>query len=248
MTPDSGAPARLPLRISDLLLILILTLGSARLLGYLVFGLAAPFLPSGQPSETTLVGLILALLILQTAILLLSVYLVAIRWRALSWADLGLRPVEWWWYRRAIFIAVGCLFLVGAINAVMQLVFDELPTNPQFQIVAPAGFSWFSAVGITLVASTLVPFGEEVVFRGVLFRWMRDRWGVAIGAVASALCFSVLHGIPWLIPPIAVLGVILALVYEKSGSIWPPVVVHGIYNGTVSMALYIALAQGIELQ
>jgi membrane protease YdiL (CAAX protease family) len=231
-----------------LLLILILTLGSARLLGFVVFGLAAPLLPLEQPSETTMVSLILVLLTLQTAILLGSVYLVAVWWRGLSWSDLGLRSVPRSWYRKAVLVTLLALALVGGINVILRLIFEDIPTNPQFQIVAPAGFSWYSAIGITVLAGTMVPFGEELVFRGVLYRWMRDRWGVALGAVASALCFSVLHGIPWLVPPIAALGVILALVYEKSGSVWPAVIVHGLYNATVSIALYVALAQGIELQ
>ncbi len=55
-----------------------------------------------------------------------------------------------------------------------------------------------------------------------------------------------LHGIPGLIPAIAALGVVLALVYEKSGSLWPAMVVHGTYNTVVTVGLYMALAAGVE--
>ncbi len=76
---------------------------------------------------------------------------------------------------------------------------------------------------------------------------VRQRWGVWPGAALSALAFSVVHGIPLLVPAITALGVVLALVYERRGSLLAPWIMHGVFNGTVTVALFAANAAGLAL-
>jgi uncharacterized protein len=64
----------------------------------------------------------------------------------------------------------------------------------------------------------------------------------------SALLFAVVHGIPMLIPALLVTGLVLAWVYERSGSLWPPIVVHGAFNMVMVVVLYDALAAGVPLE
>ncbi len=123
----------------------------------------------------------------------------------------------------------------------------EAPVNPQFSLVAPAGFSWFGLIGMLLVVGLFIPFAEELLFRGALYGWLRRRLGVPAAALLSALLFSGVHRIVWLIPALAVVGVILALVYERSGSLWPAVLVHALFNSLGVVLVYLALAQGIPL-
>jgi uncharacterized protein len=76
-----------------------------------------------------------------------------------------------------------------------------------------------------LVAGLAVPFGEELVFRDVFYTWLR-RWGIVVAMSGSALIF----GINVVLPATVVLGLLLALAYERSGSMWPGVVGHVLYN------------------
>jgi membrane protease YdiL (CAAX protease family) len=80
-----------------------------------------------------------------------------------------------------------------------------------------------------LVAGLAVPFGEELLFRGVFYTWLR-RWGIVVAMSGSALIFGINHGINVVFPATVVLGLLLALAYERSGSIWPGVVGHVLYN------------------
>ena len=66
-------------------------------------------------------------------------------------------------------------------------------------------------------------------------------------ASISGVGFAVLHGVWWLIPALALLGIILALVYERSGSIWTAVITHGLFNSFTTVLYYLALATGVEL-
>lgn len=103
-------------------------------------------------------------------------------------------------------------------------------SNPQAGLAAAAsetplaGFLLLVALG-----GLLVPIGEELLFRGLLYGWLR-RWGVPLAVVGSALVFGVFHGFNVVLPAAVVLGVLLAAVRERSGSIWPAVVGHAANN------------------
>lgn len=238
----------LPLRASDLLLIVLIGVGAAYLLGpVLVRTFARGFAPAPADVDQATVALILVLLAAQTGILLAAIYGVAVRWRGLSWAELGLVPPPAAWYGRAAVITVASFAVVAVINAAVHAVTGAPPYNPQLRIIAPAGFSWSALAGMVALAGVVAPFVEELAFRGLLYRWLRERFGLWVGVGASALAFSLVHGIPALIPALAALGAILALVYERSGSLWPAIVVHGAYNTVVTVGLYVALALGYDL-
>lgn len=234
---------RLPLGVADLLLIVILSLGASRFLMPLLLGVfdIAP-LQAGNRTAAVLI-----LLTAQTLMLFAVVYLVAVRWRGVHWEELGFWPLPDSWAWRAVAIALLAFPAVNIVSWLQMQVTGQPLDNPQMEVLAPKGFSWSSYAGMLLVAGVLAPIVEEIAFRGLLYRWLRERLGVGVGMVGSALAFSVLHGIAGLIPAIAVLGLILAWVYERTGSIWAPVIVHGVYNAIVTTILYAAIAQGVPL-
>ncbi len=240
-------PRRLPLLASDLLLIAIVALGSIRLLGILATPSPAQYGLVEEPDPAALVGRLLFLLNLQAACIMAAIYLIAVRWRGVSWHELGLRRAAPGWYRRAALLALMAFPLTIAVNFFVQRLTGGTAVNPQFDVVAPIGFSWFALFGMLMTVGVLVPIVEEVLFRGILYRWLSERWGVPAAAVVSALCFSVLHGIPWLIPAIAVLGILLAIIYENSGSVWPAALAHGLYNSISVSLLYALLANDVPL-
>jgi membrane protease YdiL (CAAX protease family) len=83
-----------------------------------------------------------------------------------------------------------------------------------------------------LVAALFVaPIVEEVVFRGGVYRGIRDAWGVPAGILLSAVIFSALHvaagadGVTQLLG-----GLAFAFLYERTGSLLAPVILHFIGN------------------
>ena len=95
-----------------------------------------------------------------------------------------------------------------------------------------------------IAAGIAAPFAEELAFRGLLYGWLRQRFGPAVAVIGSAFAFSLLHGIPVLIPSIGVLGVVLALIYEKSRSLWPAFIMHASFNTIMLVTFYAMLASG----
>ncbi len=91
----------------------------------------------------------------------------------------------------------------------------------------------FGPIGIQiLLIVILAPFAEEICFRGMLFGGLRTKlpfWAAALGAGAF---FGLLHFTtgPSAVPSLIALGVIFALVYEKTRSIWPAIIMHVVNN------------------
>lgn len=109
------------------------------------------------------------------------------------------------------------------------------PVNPaQFESVA-AQFTLDKAL-VFLLAAVAAPIVEETMFRGLLYSALRARFGVAIGAMLSAAVFAGVHPtLPGGFLPIWVIGVALALVYERRGSLLPGIILHGIHNGLITL-------------
>ena len=245
LSPSGGTSRVGALSTSDLLLILILVLLSMRLVGLFAGAWLTPFERQDDPAGTRLLAVIMLMLLIQNALMIGAVYWVALRLRGLDWADLGLRPPPPGSISRAMGIALLALPVTFAVEAMLQRFSGGSPVNPQIGIVAPAGFTWFGLIGMVMLVGAMAPFAEELAFRGLLYRWLRERWGVTPAVAVSSLGFALLHGIPHLIPVIALLGVMLALIYEYNGSLWPAVVAHGLYNSITVILLYALLAQHV---
>jgi membrane protease YdiL (CAAX protease family) len=100
------------------------------------------------------------------------------------------------------------------------------------------------ALGAFTVA-ILAPLTEEVYFRGIVLGWMRRHWGMAWAIGMSSLVFGVMH-LKWLTPggtgglvvtaELVAMGVLLALVAVRTGSLWTSVITHGVNNLLAALA------------
>jgi membrane protease YdiL (CAAX protease family) len=92
-----------------------------------------------------------------------------------------------------------------------------------------------ATVAILLYAGVLAPFGEELVFRGVLFRALRARLPVAVAIVLSALAFALLHPYRAAIYQVALVGILSGWVYHRTGSLWPSILAHAAWNTMLTL-------------
>ncbi|MCE5315109.1 MAG: CPBP family intramembrane glutamic endopeptidase [Armatimonadota bacterium] len=104
----------------------------------------------------------------------------------------------------------------------------EHPLTPYF-----AGGDMASFLLVLALGMVIAPLVEEVFFRGVLYSALRGGMRVWGAAVVSAIVFAVGHPLPDFFLPIFVLGVVFALAREKTGSVVPSMIAHGIHNGVV---------------
>lgn len=182
--------------------------------------------------------------LLEGVALIGSVYLLGLRRRRFDWSAVGINPPRRGWMTTAVLLGLVVIPLSGLIAYGIQLALGRAPENPQLPFLAPEGFSWFGAISMLVFGGLVGPFAEELLFRGVIYTWLRDRWNVWLANLASSLLFGILHGEVSVAGAAFVLGIILAWSYERSRSLWPPVLIHVLNNSAKIVLLYIMLATG----
>ncbi len=122
------------------------------------------------------------------------------------------------------------LFLVLFITAMIaQSLSYEPPPQPIVEIYLKKSSERY-LVFFTLFVAMVGPVIEEIFFRGFAYRVLRDRWGARAAMVGTAAVFSAMH-MNWIAAfPIFFLGVFLAYLYEKTGSLVPSMTAHVLHN------------------
>jgi membrane protease YdiL (CAAX protease family) len=146
---------------------------------------------------------------------------------------LGLRPFK----PSALGIALLTLFAYYIAAAIFATIVLE---PKQEDIGGELGIG--EGILVTTIAIFLIaavsPVCEELFFRGFVFAGLRSRWSLWPAALVSGLVFGLVHaptGITTVIP-LAGLGVALCWLYNRTGSLWPCVLVH-VVNNALALAL-----------
>jgi hypothetical protein len=122
-------------------------------------------------------------------------------------------------------------WMAAAIGAYLLFAFaySALIVEPHQKDIAEG----FGAVPVqVLLIVVLAPISEEVCFRGMLFGGLREKLPRIAAALISGFIFGGLHGLTGItaVPPLMIFGFLLALLYEKTGSIVPGILLHMLNN------------------
>jgi uncharacterized protein len=137
-------------------------------------------------------------------------------WPTVGWAALGL---------------VSFYALAAVYSAIVQP--DTEQTVAQ-DLGADQGTFGMIAAGFMIIC--VAPVAEEFFFRGFFYRALRSRYSVLVAALIDGVLFGVIH---WdlssadgllIIPPLAALGFMFCLVYERTGSLYPVIALHAFNN------------------
>jgi membrane protease YdiL (CAAX protease family) len=140
---------------------------------------------------------------------------------------LGLRrPTSW---GVAVGVALGSFVALVIVAAALEPVFGA----GEAQGLDPTG--WIPAKAPALVLNALVvavfgPIVEELLFRGIGF-FLLLQFGSIAAVLVTAIAFALTHGIAQGIPIFFIIGVGLALLRSRTGSIYPPMILHICFNG-----------------
>lgn len=218
----------------DLLLYLVVGYGSFVLLSTL-FGLLLP--------EITMATVVL-LYLTNIFVFVGTVYFLGVRRGKISWREIGFLPPRWDWRWLTIALALTVIILplrtcLGLL--VLELLGQDLESLALREALFTAGGSSLLNFLVTLtLAGLLIPVAEELFFRGLLFTWFRRRlplWGATL---ASSILFSLGHAdSPAVVATSFVIGVVNALIYELTGSIWTAIAVHAINNTLAAILVFV---------
>jgi membrane protease YdiL (CAAX protease family) len=191
------------------------------------------------PGNGLTLAAIVASLAIQGVAVLGSVHLLIVRRRALSWRAMGFRPTG----RRAVLLAIAAGIALVPLIELTERITGTGTGRLVETMIAPDGFTVTGLAGALVAVGLVAPLCEEIYFRGLLFGWLRQRVGWMAAMPLSALVFGGLH-LYYPLPHIAivaVLGLLFAMAYERTGSLWIPFAIHAAQNLTVAAFVYAAI-------
>lgn len=160
----------------------------------------------------------------------------------LSWRELGLRWRPFLVHLQRGLLGGGALFIAAGIVGALLTRFGVRQNQfERFEGIEGA------SLGLFLIAMAagcvLAPFAEELFFRGYVFQTFARRYHPAWAYLFSAGLFAVVHANLAAAVPIFVLGLMLAYIFQQSGSIVPGVIAHGVNNAISFWLLYTGLGR-----
>ena len=134
-------------------------------------------------------------------------------------------------------LSLGCCYLT---NFVMPIAGDIIPENimqSYLDLMEAAGFG--DSILPTIAAVLIAPFGEELIFRGVIYHYACNlvstvpdkRKAFYIANAVQALGFGIFHGNLIQGTYAFFLGLVLGYLRERFGSIWASILAHMLING-----------------
>ena len=168
-------------------------------------------------------------------VMLLCVWMFSLNKYAVSWRTLGFcRPsashlfllvplifaIDWGF--ETVYHYVVSLFGPEALipeQEYIEELFEEAPFKPLL---------YFDIVIIT-------PIVEEILFRGFILAWLTLALGNLKGMVIASALFALVHLDLDLMPPFFVSGMLIAWLYMRTGSLWPPIAMHALTNAVATV-------------
>jgi uncharacterized protein len=176
-------------------------------------------------------GLVIGATFVQDAALIAAAVFLARVWSSgVTPATFGLRPVR-------IGPAIGWTLLGWGAFLILSVVYFTLVGQPEDQELTRdlnEEDSLAALIGYGMLLAFMAPLAEEVFFRGFVFGVLREKIGVAGGALTTGVVFGLVHatGSPLeTLGVLVILGVVLCLLYVQTGSILPCIALHALNNG-----------------
>lgn len=226
-----------PSTIWDFILYLLVGIGLFALASYGV----SRFFPIGTPAST--VAHYLANILVFCGIF----YFLGIRRKRVTWSKIGFKPLVFTpWY---FVLSFGLFVLLLPLRGILGVLALKLTGSGyetllyRSQIIMAGGFSWFNVLVGILAGGILIPFAEEAYFRGLWYTTLRTRLPVAPAVLISSLLFGFGHSDSMAVVIVSTLvGIVNAIAYEKTHSLWLPILIHAVNNIIAMILLFSILA------
>jgi|GEM_PF-691419 len=189
------------------------------------------------------VSFLLAFLVVPALLTLAWIWFATVWAEPAGWRGIGFvgRPAD----SLSLGVATGggTVVLSIAIVAMLAPLLGE-PRGPPLPVpldeaLGQPGFVVLFAFAAIVVA----PLTEEVLFRGVLYGWLRQHLSWRLAALLAALVHALLHGDPAAMPALTAVFFVYAWSYERRGSLWTPLIAHATHNAII-LVLSVTATQG----
>lgn len=156
-----------------------------------------------------------------------------------TWSELGITP-------KHLFANILWGFLTGIVLLFMSLYSERMfttlllltPSQHPLVTLVEASHSWQELLMPLFLAGVAAPITEELLYRMVTFLPLTKRFGLVIGLLGSSFIFAIMHFNLFWLAEMMIVGVGLALLYYKTGSLISAMVAHSFINSSKILMVY----------
>jgi membrane protease YdiL (CAAX protease family) len=159
-------------------------------------------------------------------------------------AQFGLRPTP---PLKALGWMVAAFLTFYVVTLVWVAIVGGSPDDKKLPDELGADRSTIALLAVAFLVSVVAPIAEEFFFRGFFYGALRNWRGVLPAAIITGLVFGAIHAgsADWeFLLPLAVFGFVLCLLRERTGSLYPCIVLHCANN---SLAFGVSQDWGWEI-
>jgi membrane protease YdiL (CAAX protease family) len=132
--------------------------------------------------------------------------------------------------------------LAWGLQKLIQAALLSVSVEPRLQSAVEAiqdqatpAWQQFALTGLAVVFAPII---EELMFRGVLYRWMRDKGRPWLALWGTALLFGLVHFNAVAFIPLTLFGALLAWLYQRTGNLLVPIFTHCFFNLCNVLAIF----------
>jgi membrane protease YdiL (CAAX protease family) len=114
-----------------------------------------------------------------------------------------------------------------ALSWVMPDFVEQALQQDLFADTTDSTASWLYESLLTINVVLVAPITEEFIFRGLLLHRWGYKWSSTTAILASSILFGLLHTN---VVGLTIFGIMMALLYCTTGSLWVPIVAHALNN------------------
>ncbi|HLX70206.1 MAG TPA: type II CAAX endopeptidase family protein [Verrucomicrobiae bacterium] len=219
------------------LLTLLLCIYGGFFLLWLAYRLVDPKSEIKNPTINVLIGI---LAFQGMALVLVHFFL---REHQTGWAEgFGFRTNPGLAVFMGIVVGLVALPLTLYLNKLCIYILQHLSLNPQPQetvVVLQNTEGWQNRVVMGIATIVIAPVAEEILFRGILYPFIKRVGYPRLAWWITALVFAGVHfDLPTFVP-LAFLALVLIWLYEHTGNLLACIVTHSLFNAANFVALYL---------
>jgi membrane protease YdiL (CAAX protease family) len=142
------------------------------------------------------------------------------------------------------FIPVGYL-LQHASSWIITTMLHQVPMQEQAVQVITENRAWIKRAWLAVFAILIAPVAEETLFRGILYPTVKQMGYPRLAMWGVAVLFGLIHFNLVALVPLTLFGIVLALLYERTGNLLSSILAHSLFNGFGFIYLLIVEKNGL---
>lgn len=130
------------------------------------------------------------------------------------------------------------ILMVSQFVLIEVLKVDDISTQPERFGIGEAKASVYQSLILFFAIAIITPIKEEFLYRGLIHRFLEERYHFLVGLFVSSIVFGLLHiGYPF---SAAIMGLVFVGLFRLTKSLTVPIVLHMVWNLYAVILLLIA--------